>query len=109
MSTDYPHISTDPAVNDGRASITGTLTRVTEVAAAIEAGRKPADLLARFASRELTLGEVYSALAYYHDNRDSLAVIDAEDKRVADGIEHARLEHIKRYFLGLEDSLPPKK
>ena len=109
MTRDYPHISNDPAVNGGRATITGTVTRVTAVADAIEAGRKPADLMARFANRELTLAEIYSALAYYNDNMSELAEVDAEDKRVAGALEHERLEHIKRYYLGLEESLPPKK
>ena len=108
MSITYPHISIDPAVDGGRPRVGDTALRVTELATAIDNGRTPFELQEHFASRPLTLGEIYSALSYYHDHKQELALAAAEDKRVADTAESARLEKIKRYYLGLDPTHPER-
>ncbi len=60
----------------GRARIAGTRIRVTDVIDILSRpGSTPAELAAEF---EVSLGEVYAALAYYHDHRTEL-----EDERDA--------------------------
>jgi uncharacterized protein (DUF433 family) len=101
MASNFPHITIDPQISAGRPCVAETGVKVTEVAAALEAGRSVYDLQGFFKSRPLTLGEIYSALAYYQDNKDELARVQADDQRIVDETEKARLEKIKRYYLGL--------
>jgi uncharacterized protein (DUF433 family) len=100
MATDYPHVSSDPAVCEGRPCVLGSQVRVTEIASALEGGRSVFDLQEFFRPQKLTLAEIYSALAYYHDNKDELLRVQAADKVIADEAERLRLDKIKRYYLG---------
>jgi uncharacterized protein (DUF433 family) len=100
--TNYPHITTDPAVHEGRPCISGTQIKVTDVASAVEEGKKALELPEYFRGtpQPLTMGEIYAALAYYSDNEAELARVQAADKIVSDKAEHTRLEKIKDYYLG---------
>ena len=42
--TNYPHITSDPAVHEGRPCISGTQIRVTDVATAIDEGKSAVEL-----------------------------------------------------------------
>ena len=101
MST-YPHIVMD--AESGRPCIEGTSIKVTEIALLQIGGRSIADLLVTFPERPpdrpLTLGEVYSALAYYHDHREQLEGIALEDQRQADVAEKDRLCALMKKLLG---------
>lgn len=102
MSTNYPHITSDPTVLEGRPCISGTQIRVTDVAAALEEGKAALELPEYFrgAPHPLSMGEIYAAQAYYSDNKAELARVQAADKVVTDKAEHIRLEKIKDYYLG---------
>lgn len=80
--TVFPHISTNPEVCHGRPCIAGTRIRVMDVVAAHEQGSSPAELQNYFATRPLTMGEIYAALAYYSDHRDEVEADFAEDERL---------------------------
>jgi uncharacterized protein (DUF433 family) len=81
--TVFPHITTDPRVCHGRPCIAGTRVRVMDIVAAHEQGVSPAELQDHFATRALTLAEIYAALAYYNDNKDEVEADFAEAERVA--------------------------
>jgi uncharacterized protein (DUF433 family) len=81
--TVFPHITTDPEVCHGRPCISGTRVRVMDVVAAHEQGVFPDELQDHFATRRLTLAEIYAALAYYNDHRDEVEADFAEAERVA--------------------------
>jgi uncharacterized protein (DUF433 family) len=100
--TNYPHISSDPGVREGRPCITGTEIRVTDVATALDEGKTAPELPEYFREtpKPLTMGEIYSALAYYSDNQVELARVQAADKVVTDKAEYERLEKIKDFYLG---------
>lgn len=102
MFTNYPHITSDPAVLQGRPCISGTQIRVTDVAAALDEGKAAAELPEYFRGtpHPLSMGEIYAALAYYSDNHSELACVQAADQLVADATEHQRLEKIKDFYLG---------
>ena len=102
MITNYPHITTDPAVHEGRPCISGTQIKVTDVASAVEEGKQAPELPEYFRGtpHPLSMGEIYAALAYYSDNEAELARVQAADKVVSDKAEHTRLEKIKDYYLG---------
>jgi uncharacterized protein (DUF433 family) len=81
--TIFPHITTDPEVCHGRPCIAGTRVRVMDIVAAHEQGVSPAELQDYFATRPLTLAEIYAALAYYNDHKDEVEADFAEAERVA--------------------------
>ena len=81
--TVFPHITTDPEVCHGRPCIAGTRVRVMDIVAVHEQGVSPAQLQDYFATRPLTLAEIYAALAYYNDHKDELEADFAEDERLS--------------------------
>lgn len=106
---DYPHVTTDPAVRNGQPCIAETGIRVTELATAHENGNSPVELLEYFRQRSdgagepvrlLTLPEVFSGLAYYHDNIDALELVRVEDERLADVATKERHAAILKHYLG---------
>jgi uncharacterized protein (DUF433 family) len=102
MSTNYPHITSDPAVLEGRPYISGTQIQVTDVATALDEGKKAVELPEYFkgAPHPLSMGEIYSALAYFSDNEVELARVQAADKVLSEKAEYIRLEKIKDFYLG---------
>lgn len=81
--TVFPHITTDPEVCHGRPCVAGTRVRVMDIVAAHEQGIAPVELQDYFATRPLTLAEIYAALAYYNDHKDEIEADFAEAERVA--------------------------
>lgn len=80
VETEYEHISID---ENGVPFLSGAAMKVVElVVEKIAYGWSPEEL--HFQHPYLTLGQIYSALAYYSDNED----------RLADDIER-RLKHIE--------------
>ena len=67
------HIESTADTCGGKPRIAGTRIRVQDIVVWIEAGRSPDEIVASYA--QLTLADVYAALAYYHDNR---TVIDGQ-------------------------------
>ena len=67
---DTSHILIDPEVLGGEPHIEGRRISVADIAVWIAyEGRSPSDVAATF---HLTLGEVYSALAYYYDHQTEI-------------------------------------
>ena len=81
--TVFPHITTDPDVCHGRPCVAGTRVRVMDIVAAHEQGIAAPELQDHFATRPLTLAEIYAALAYYNDYKDEIEADFAEDERLA--------------------------
>jgi uncharacterized protein (DUF433 family) len=68
----------DPNHRGGRPSISGTGVSVDRVAVLYSQGTSPEEIGERF---DLTLPQVYAALAFYLANREAIdADIDAQDK-----------------------------
>jgi uncharacterized protein (DUF433 family) len=68
------HISKTPGLCGGRACIAGHRIRVMDVVALHKMhGISPSEIVSQYP--EISLADVYAALAYYHDNR---AEIDAD-------------------------------
>jgi len=81
--TVFPHITTDPEVCHGRPCISGTRVRVMDIVAAHEQGVSTAQMQDHFATRHLTLAEIYAALAYYNDYKEEVEADFTEDERLA--------------------------
>ena len=64
------HIESSPGVCGGKPRIAGSRVRVQDVVVWTEAGQSPDEIVGSFP--HLTLADVYAALAYYHDHRESI-------------------------------------
>src|SRR5215813_5377614 len=71
-TTPYAYIMRTPGVVGGEARIAGHRIRVRDVVAARDLGGLTPEEIAASVYPELTLAEVYSALAYYEDHRDEI-------------------------------------
>jgi uncharacterized protein (DUF433 family) len=82
MSTQslYPHIEQRP---DGKIWLTGTQTKVIEVALDRLAHHWDADEIQR-QHPHLTLGQIYSCLAYYYDHQEEMDRLVEEQLRTVE-------------------------
>ena len=64
------HIEITPGVCGGRARIAGHRIRVQDIVLWTELGQSPDQIVADFP--QLSLADVYAALAYYHDHREEI-------------------------------------
>ena len=64
------HIEQTPGLRSGKPHIKGTRVTVADVVLWTEQGMSPDEFVTEFPG--LTLADVYAALAYYHDNRESI-------------------------------------
>jgi uncharacterized protein (DUF433 family) len=96
----YPHVSVDPAVREGRACISGTQVRVTDLATASEGGRTILELTEHFAPQKLTLAEIHAGLAYFYDNWDALESVRVGDQQLVDQTKKDREAELLRHYLG---------
>ena len=77
------HIEVTPGVCGGRARIAGHRIRVRDIVLWTEQGRSPDQIVADFP--QLSLADVYAALAYYHDHREEIdRQIREDDEFVAE-------------------------
>jgi uncharacterized protein (DUF433 family) len=77
------HIEVTPGVCGGRARIAGHRIRVQDVVLWTEQGQSPDQIVADFP--QLSLADVYAALAYYHDHREEIdRQIREDDQFVAE-------------------------
>ena len=101
--TAYPHILSDPNVAGGQPCVADTGISVADLATAHEEGRSAVSMQEYFrgrAGRPLTLGEVYSALAYFYDHREALGLVAADNKQRADKATRDQRDAIIRRFSG---------
>jgi uncharacterized protein (DUF433 family) len=84
-ATEYPHIELD---EDGRARIKGTGFKIIQIARAHLAGISAEEIQRRHP--HLTLSQVNSALAYYHDHKEQIEAIIVEQDQF---VEEFRRKH----------------
>jgi uncharacterized protein (DUF433 family) len=70
MSDERQHIESTPGVCGGAPRITGTRIRVSQIALLTEQGSSADQIVASYP--HLSLADVYAALSYYHDHRESI-------------------------------------
>ncbi|MBM3953860.1 MAG: DUF433 domain-containing protein [Planctomycetes bacterium] len=96
----YPHIALSA---DGVPYLEGTRTKVVEIALDSLAHHWDADDIQR-QHPHLTMGQIHTALAYYHDHREALDAVIAQQLADVDRIAGAqqpsvlreRLKHVGR-------------
>ena len=82
-------ISTDPRVRNGRPCIVGTSLEVSVIAIAkIVQGQEPDEIAANY---ELTLAQVYAALAYYYENKQAIDASIDERRQLAQKMKEAQI------------------
>jgi uncharacterized protein (DUF433 family) len=72
IKTEYVHIVRTPGVVGGEPRIARSRIRVRDIVAARDLGGLAPEEIAATVYPELTLAEVYSALAYYEDHHDEI-------------------------------------
>lgn len=90
MATEYGHIVCTPGVLAGEPRIAGHRIRVRDIVAARDLGGFTPEEIAATVYPDLTLGEVYAALAYYEDHREE---IDQASRNETRTIEEFRRQH----------------
>ena len=88
--TPYAHIVQTPGVLAGEARIEGHRIRVRDIVVARDLGGLLPEEIVAMAYPNLTLAEVYSALAYYEDHRDEIEQAFAQE---AQFVEEFRRQH----------------
>ncbi|MEX2120594.1 MAG: DUF433 domain-containing protein [Pirellulales bacterium] len=84
--TAIQHIVSTPGTCGGKPRVDGTRIRVWDIHVWHDLeGRSPAEIAAEFS--QLSLADIYAALAYYHDHRDA---IEAQMKQAEEFV--ARME-----------------
>ena len=101
LQTQYAHIVHTAGVLGGEARIDGHRIRVRDIAAARDRGGLSPEEIAATVYPSLTLGQVYSALAYYEDHHDEIDRASAE--------ETTCLDEFARQHPGLVRDLRPRK
>src|ERR1700694_3367075 len=88
----YPHIEQRP---DGKLWLMGTQTKVLEVALDRLAHHWDADEIQR-QHPQLTLGQIHSCLAYYHDHQEEMDRIIDEQLRTIEQLRGQQGESVLR-------------
>jgi uncharacterized protein (DUF433 family) len=89
--TTYAHITRTPGVCGGRPRIDGHRVRVQDVAVEHEwQALSPEEICQQHPG--LTLAEVHSALAYYHDHREEILAEIEADRRAVEDFRHRHPE-----------------
>jgi uncharacterized protein (DUF433 family) len=102
------HIVITPGVCGGRPRITGRRITVQHIVLWHERGALSPDEIA--SRHSLTLGDVYAALAYYHDHRAEVRAQIEEDERFADEMRSRTPSLVQQRMSqhnAPDDSLPP--
>ena len=92
------HIELTPGVVGGRPQIAGRRIAVQHVAVWHERIGQSAEEIA--AEHDLSLADVYAALAYYHDHRDEIDAAIREDASLADAFERENVSQVRRRLDG---------
>ena len=104
------HIESTPGVCGGKPRIAGHRIRVEDVVVLHEwQGLSPDEIVARF--QQITLADVYAALAYYHDHREEIRESMRQDAVFADAMRAKTPSRLLRKLTGndaIDDSLPPR-
>ena len=82
-------ISTDPSVRDGRPCVAGTSIEVSVIVIAKIMQESEPDQIA--ADYDLSLAQVYAALAYYYDNKTAIDASINERRQLAQQMKEQRV------------------
>lgn len=104
------HVETSPGICGGKPRIAGHRIRVQDVVIWHEAfGLSPDEIVSEHP--EITLSDVYAALAYYHDHRKEIRkdIEQEEDlaRTVRSGQPSKLVEKLTRHNAAI-DSIPPQ-
>jgi uncharacterized protein (DUF433 family) len=90
VTATYPHVVSTPSLFQGEPHVEGLRIRVRDIVLARdEGGYAPEDIAGKIYP-DLTLAQVYSALAYFEDHRSE---IEQAAQRERDAIEDFRRNH----------------
>ena len=76
-------ITQTPGVNGGRPCIAGTRLSVAHIVDLVEEGLSPSEIVSE-AHPQLSLAQLYAALAFYHQNREAIDRDRTEQQRLYD-------------------------
>jgi uncharacterized protein (DUF433 family) len=79
------HIELTPGICGGRPRIAGHRIRVQDIVLWTEQGQSADEIVGDFP--QLSLADVYSALAYYHDHREDIDRDIREDEQFVQGVK----------------------
>ena len=86
--TEYAHIVHSPGVVGGEARIAGRRIRVRDIALARDLGGLTPEEIAATVYPDLSLAQVYAALAYYEDHREEVnRSVEAEPRAVEEFLQ----------------------
>ena len=104
------HIESTPGVCGGKPRIAGHRIRVEDVVVWHEQqGLSPDEIVAQFP--QITLADVYAALAYYHDHREKIRESMRQDAAFADATRAKTPSKLLQKLTGnhvANDPLPPR-
>ncbi len=82
-------ITTNPKVRNGRPCIAGTSLEVAVIATArVVGGQEPEEIAADY---ELSLPEVYAALAYYYEHKKEIDATIQQRRQLAQSMKEAKV------------------
>ena len=82
MGVSKEHITKTPGVCGGKACIAGTRIRVMDIVVCIEVNKYHPEHIIAEVYPDITVADVFAALAYYHDHRDEMEALFEADRRV---------------------------
>lgn len=109
MSTIVQHIESVPGRCGGKPCIVGTRIRVYDIYVWHDLGGKTAEEIVTDYP-QLSLGDVYAALAYYHDHRAEIeAQMAADEELVRQMRANREPSRLEAYLRGeaSQDAIPP--
>ena len=96
------HITSTPGVCGGRPCIAGHRIRVQDIYVWHELqGQSPDEIVARFP--QITLADVYAALAYFWDNREAMLREMEEEERFVEQMKRQHPSALQEKLKGLKD------
>ncbi len=90
----YSHITKDPEVCGGRATIDGTRVRVLDIWCLKQMGQTPEQMLEEY---PLTLAQIHAALSYAYENQAEIEAVLEEDTQIAERGARVREEFLKKH------------
>ena len=93
----YSHITKDPEVCGGRATIDRRRSRVLDIWILKQRGLTPEQMLEEY---PLTLAQVHAALSYAYENPAEIESALVEDDRISERIQSDREEFLRKFPAG---------
>jgi uncharacterized protein (DUF433 family) len=93
--TEYAHIVHTPGLFGGEARVEGHRIRVRDVMAARDLAGMAPEEIASVVYPELTLAQVYAALAYYEDHRDEIVGASQRETSLVEAFRRAHPDLVR--------------